>query len=281
MKTKEILCAIALVGCVSCSNENSVINDVLADSDELVDICFVLPVQLEPLTRTETAISTLATHLDVWIINGDDVQEIHHAAGTDGFGTVSVTLNKTKTYTIYAMAHKCESAVTLTDGVVSFPDNKLKESFFVSSVVNPSNTATLTLSMDRIVGKFSLETTDVVPDECTTIQLTFHNTPVGYGVDGTLTNPIDRVVTFANLSRRNDGTAIFSTYVLSTAEGTTCNITVDALDADHNVIESRDLANVPFKCNYRTSYQGALFVSSGFTLNLTSDDWNDFDTINF
>ena len=69
--------------------------------------------QEELITRADADVSTIATRLDVWITDGESTQQVHQSAGDAGYGTVAVTLNKTKTYTIYAVAHKANGAATL------------------------------------------------------------------------------------------------------------------------------------------------------------------------
>ena len=81
------------------------------------------PYTMEAMTRTATSIASLVTHLDVWVVNGSDVIASHTTNTDDGFGTVSMTLDKTKTYTLYAIGHRADGS-TLSDGVISFTDDK-------------------------------------------------------------------------------------------------------------------------------------------------------------
>ena len=72
-------------------------------------------------TRTATGVADYCTRLDVWIMSeGETVSEAHQASGDAGFGTVQATLDRRKTYTLYAVGHKCTGAATLEDGVVIF-----------------------------------------------------------------------------------------------------------------------------------------------------------------
>ena len=85
------------------------------------------PYEVSAITRTATGISTYCTHLDVWVTDGETTTSAHQTSTDTGFGTVSMSLNRTKTYTLIAVAHKCASDATLTNGIIAFPDEKITQ----------------------------------------------------------------------------------------------------------------------------------------------------------
>lgn len=279
MRTETFLCAIALVGCVSCSNENSVINDVVDDS-ETVTLNFS-PAMDVAITRTDVAISTLVSHLDVWIIDGENVQEVHQSSTDDGFGSVSVSLNKKKTYTIYAMAHKCASDATLEDGVISFPDDKITQSLWYTTTFSPATTTNLSCSMIRIVAGLSVTTTDAFPESVKKIRVTVYDTTNRWNVAGYGTNAVDKVSVINISSLKPDGTASLTTYIIATDVEAVYDIKIEALDVDDNVVESRDFLDIPMRNNYKTSLTGDFFVTTGTAFTLTASDWEIYDPIEF
>ena len=112
------------------------------------------------------AVSEFADRIDIWLYeSGSEVYAAHQYKTDDGFASVAVTLNKTKTYTLYAVAHKGTDVATLADGVVTFPGDKVTHSFFYSQTFTPATTTSLSCQMQRIVGMFRVETTDAVPSE--------------------------------------------------------------------------------------------------------------------
>ena len=277
MKTKMILCAIALLGCFSCSRENSVMNDLVEES-ETVTLNFS-PYVIEPITRS--AISEFATHIDIWLVDGSNVTDVHQSSTDAGFGSISVELNRKKMYTLYAIAHKCASDATLSEGVISFPDDKITQSFFYTTSFTPATTTSLNCVMSRIVAQFTLSTTDAIPDEVAKFKFEIPQTFSKWNVAGYGTTPIDRVSTINLTSRKPDGSAAFNLFFITASDETTLDITVTALDGDDNVIESRTFDNVPMKNNYKTTLSGEFFVSipTGFTL--TASEWQTLDEIDF
>ena len=120
---KLLFMALAALWLVGCSEAEQT-----EQSDELTKVSLSFsPYEQSAMARTTRAASSIAgivTHLDVWIYeSGSEVADIHQTSADADFGSLSVTLNKTKTYTIYAIGHKADGA-TLSDGVISFTNDK-------------------------------------------------------------------------------------------------------------------------------------------------------------
>ena len=97
---KVLTCVIiagASVALLSCSKEEPPVEVAQeADGKETVEMKFS-PYEMSPMTRADTraatSISSICSHLDVWITDDDDeVTDIHQSSTDDGFGTVSVAL---------------------------------------------------------------------------------------------------------------------------------------------------------------------------------------------
>ena len=281
-----VLCVlgVGLMACTSDEPETALNVGLMADTTgvEPVTISFdCQEVTISPMTRSTIAES--ASRLDVWIYeSGSEVTSVHQSSSDVGFGSVSLILNKTKTYTLYAIAHKATAACTLIDGIISFPDDKPKESFFYTTTFSPASTNNINAEMNRICGKFTMTTTDAVPAEVDHVKFIIKNTALRYGVDGTLANITDRVVDFANLTRKNDGTISFSFNILSTSDvATNFEIITTAYASDNSIVETKTFASIPIRNNYRTTLSGAFFTSSSMSVTFTASDWNDYETIIF
>ena len=275
---KKLFLFAAVLALAACSNHTEVTPDV-----ETVTIRFGgFDFQEEPLiTRTDVDVATIVSRLDMWFVAGDDVTEVHQSSADDGFGTVTLTLNKTKTYTVYAIAHKANGAATLSDGVISFPDEKVTHSFWYSGSFTPSTTSELSCRMNRIVGMFRLETTDAVPDEVTKFRFLIPQTCTRWAVTGAGAHPVDRVSDVSVGSRKPDGTAAFSLYIIGSATQTTYDITVQALDANNTVVQQRIIGGVPIRNNYKTNAVGAFFIDSQHAFSFVSADWETHADIAF
>lgn len=280
--------------CISCALLSSCTSDepetgtasigINADTTQLepVTISFDFPeVSITPMTRA--AIGEAASRLDVWVYeNGSEVEAVHQSSSSVGFGSVSLNLNKTKTYTLYALAHKATDVCTLANGIISFPDDKPKESFFYTTTFSPSTTTSINAQMHRITGKFTLQTTDAVPDDVDHVRFVIKDTGTRFNVIGSPANITDRTVDFASISRKSDGTTSFAFQILASSDDVTnFEITATAYASDNSIIETKTFTDVPIRNGYRTTYSGYFFTTEGMTMTFSVDDWQDYDTITF
>ena len=266
----------------SCSNDDHEgefdvnINPPQGMRDTTVVISFVPRYQITPMTRA--AISDAASRLDMWIYDGDtEVADVHQSSSEDGFGSVSLTLEKTKTYTVYAMAHKGDGAATLSDGVISFTDDKVRDTFWYTATFSPSESATITAVMCRIVAQFRLMITDDIPEEVKKMRITVGSVYDRWNVSGSGVHQIDRIstVSYGGTSKN------FSVYAIVSDEQTLHQVTVEALDASDGVVQSRSFSDVPLKNNFKTVYSGRFFTNTMMSLSFTTEDWNEYDAVTF
>ena len=65
------------------------------------------PYETEAMTRAAQSVSAFATRLDIWLFeDGAEVTSVHQTKDDDGFGTLTLTLDRRKIYTLYAIAHR-------------------------------------------------------------------------------------------------------------------------------------------------------------------------------
>lgn len=226
-------------------------------------------------TRAATTVGDYVTKLDIWISDGENVTPYQQESGAEGFGTLSLTLNRMKTYTIYAVAHRAGGHATLADGVISFPDDKVTHSFFVSRVFTPTKGMSLDLTMSRIVSQFQFTTTDAVPDWCKQIRFTISNVFDRWNVAGYGVHNLDRVSTININSTNQDGTVTCNVYAIVTDASTDHDILVEALDANGDIQEYHQFDDVPLRNNYRTLATGNFFTNAASSFSFKAVDWED------
>ena len=91
---KLLLLMAAAVMTVACTNESSTTSREAEPAD--VTLTFS-PYEMERIdTRAATSIADFCTHLDVWIVDGENTIDMHQTTSDADFGTLSVTLDKTK-----------------------------------------------------------------------------------------------------------------------------------------------------------------------------------------
>lgn len=270
------MAALILAACSSNDDEEQTISN----PDEANVTLRFTSFEQTPMTRS-TLTEASMSRLDVWLSDGTTTQEFHQSSADSDFGTISTTLNKKKTYTIYAVAHKASAALTLSDGVLSYPDDKVKETFYYSTSFSPATTTSIDAVMNRIVGKFTLQTTDAIPDDVTKMRFTM-TAVTRINLDGTPANNVSRTVEFASISRnQTDGTCSFSFYLLASSTNTDYSITATAYDADNDVVETKTFTEIPIRNNYKTTLSGDFFVSTSVGINLAAIEWGEEQVIPF
>ena len=273
---KLLFMALAVLWLVGCSEQS----EQTEQSNELTKVSLSFsPYEQSTMARTTRAASSIAgivTHLDVWITDGTTTQDIHQTSSDAGFGTLSVTLDKTKTYTLYAIGHKADGA-TLSDGVISFTDDKVTHSMFYSITFSPATTTNLSCLMNRIVADFRLDITDDFPAECKSLRFTIANVFDRWNVSTGGTHSLDRVSTISY----GGTSSIFNVYAIVTDAQTTHDITVTALDENDQELQTRTFMNVPLRNGYKTSYKGTFFIDTPMTMEFMVNDWNEYDEVTF
>ena len=274
MKKNVFFLAAALAAmCVACTNDSV---EFVEQNDEMVDVTIGFggfTFDEESMTRTASPVSDICTHLDIFLSDGTTTTAYNQATGDTGFGSLSLTLNVSKTYTLYAVAHKANGAATLSEGIISFPDDKVTHTFFISRQFTPTKGMSLNLTMQRIVAQFSFTTTDQVPEWCKTMRFTISNVYDRWNVSTGGTHQLDRVSTFQNFSTKADGTVTFNIYAIVTDAQTLHTVLVEGLDAQGDVQESHQFTNVPLRNNYKTVASGAFFTDASSTFSFLADDW--------
>ena len=267
----------------ACSSESEEISNLQSQTSNLNDTEVTMtfsPYEQSAMARTTRAASSIAgivSHLDVWIYEGgSEVTAIHQTSSDADFGSPSVTLDKTKTYTLYAVGHKADGA-TLSDRVISFTDDKVTHSMFYSTTFSPATTTNLSCLMTRIVADFRLEITDDIPTSAVKFRFTIASVFDRWNVSTGGTHSIDRVSTI----NYGGTSSIFNVYAITTDAQTTHDITVTALDENDQEVQTRTFAAVPLRNGFKTTYRGQFFVDTPMSMSFTVNDWNEYDTVDF
>ena len=268
------LAVVAIAALVACTNDGA--SEVMNDETAEVRMTFS-PYDVEPMMRA--AVSDYATRLDVWLYEGgSEVQAVHQQSMDEGFASLSVRLDKSKTYTVYAVAHKAAGVATLSNGVVSWSDDKVTHSFFYSQSFSPATTTTLNCLMERIVGNFRLEITDAVPEGVARMTVDVGVSPTRWNVAGFGENAVSRVSSFTPAVGSSPTLSVF---LLAGDDEEKRDITVTAYDGTDAVVQQRVFTDVPIRAGYRSTYRGEFFTGAMASMSFTVSDWMDYETVEF
>ena len=262
------------------SNEENVVNGSDVENQTAVVSLTFSPYEMSAMNaprRAATSISSVVNHLDVWLYeSGNEFTSFHQSSSDSDFGSLSVTLDKTKTYNLYAVGHKADGA-SLADGVISFTDDKVTHAMYYTTTFSPATTTSLNCLMTRIVADFRLEITDDIPAECKSFRFTVSNVFDRWNVTTGGTHQLDRVSTISY----GGTSSIFNVYAIVTDAQTTHDITVTALDENDQEVQTRTFTNVPLRNGYKTNYRGTFFIDTPMTMSFTVNDWNEYETVDF
>jgi len=289
--------AVALV-CAACTNQTELAETSEASVEKQRVTLSFSPFTMTPMgakarvtTRATVPVSDVVNRLDVWLMEGDSttaltkrevVAESHQTATDDGFGSLSLTLDKSKTYTLYAIGHKESAPTTLSTGVVSFPDTKKSQTLYYSTTFTPATTTTLECKMLRAVGMFRVVIEDEIPSEVKKISITADGTPTQWSFPqhAGITPTDTYSISWTSFKHEADGTMSFSIYILSSDTEKRYSITVSAYGADGAVFKTRTFTDVPIRNNYRTIYTGRFFKDTPFSSKFrVEEDWLEYDAV--
>lgn len=293
---KHLLCFAAAVALLftACTSEESLDNIepvTNAKTEQEVTITFS-PYTMESMAKTRAAepIGTLTDRLDVWIFEGDSataltqtkaVAEQHQQKSDDGFGTLSVKLDRAKTYTLYAVAHWKQSPATINGGIVSFPsvpNVKVAQTFVYTTTFSPSETTTLSCVMQRCVGMFKVCMKDeVIPSDVKKFEISTNGTPKQWSfVENKGISPSDFYAVYWDKFFSGPDGLEFVIYIIGSDTEKPYDITVTAYGADGAVIKQRTFPQVSIRNNYMTVYSGTFFLDTPFTPTFTLEsDWTE------
>jgi ligand-binding SRPBCC domain-containing protein len=168
---------------------------------------------------------------------------------------------------------------TLNVGAHSITWERPSDTFWKDYEVNVVSTSNgnRAVTLDRVATKLKLTVTDEVKAECAEVAVE----PVAwyYGLDYVNGAPLsqqqtERVVAVpANLVGTSGQLAV-TIFGLSGSTEWTTDVTVSARTAEHAVIGTATMADVPFKANRATEYSGPLFGTAGSMTLTLGAEWD-------
>ena len=235
--------------------------------------------ELQPFTRSLEADGKALT--DLWVLDyiGTTLaQQIHQVSTDTDFGTPTLNL-AVGNHHIYFIASRGSGATLSTENhTITF--TRVLDTFYKDYEINVTATSngSRSVTLERIVTKFTTVITDAIPEDAATFNLTpeaWH-----YGIDYTTGLPISATasqtitinIPSSEIGFTNEHLSIFG---FSTEDEWTTNVTLNSKKADGTILGSAVLSNVPLKRNRITEYTGPLFSSNGLTTVGLSTDWGD------
>ena len=202
------------------------------------------------------------------------------------FGDFTCELSK-GTYTMVAVCRDVGNGdvFTLTNPTqAGYSSLRVRETFVATQSVEVTGTSAVNLSvtLNRVVTKLGIYSTDIRPAGVSAIRTT-------YSAGSKSFNPSTGIALGnAGFSTTNSSSAAvgetigIANYAFLATDEQTMDITLEVLDNDNQVIISKVIQNVPFKRNRMTALHGPVFTPAATTASFTLEtDWLDDHNINF
>lgn len=201
----------------------------------------------------------------------------------DVFGHFTCELKK-GSYTMIVLGYGSKNAMKLNSMTdATFTNDFVRETFVYTRDVNITSTAAVDLSatLSRVVAQLGVISTDVRTADAVKLRTTF--SAGGQGV-----NPMTGLSTantgFSNTLEFNNEVgqkAAMGNFVFLKTDEQTMTVTIDVLDADDNVLNSRVVNDVPLKRNRITKLTGPIYTATASSDFVLDTDWLAETNINF
>ena len=307
MKKTFVMAAIAALGMtlVSCSSDNeSLVEDVKPGKAHVRLVCgmgvSVSPMgapRLAPMTRAALSANGKAL-TDLYILDYDKttgklLQVLHQTSTAADFAEPDLTLDygehvlkvvatRSQEPTLWDAGNNTWTVepniltpITATQPVM-LTSAKTSDTFGSEKEVSVGigTAATVSITLDRLVAKLVVNSTDVFPDDCSTIALDFqeHRTLSWTTMDVTEAVNNQRVVDVTNL-RGTTGT-VLSYFVLAPKDGYQTDITLTTNRIEGNPYSTITVPGVTLERNKVTTISGPIYGhSQGFQVTV-NDTWD-------
>lgn len=281
---KMAVIALLSAAFTSCSNESNETVGIVEEQQVLVPVTVHVSdfsvsqeeLGTPSLTRaTEDAAAYAGIkELTLAFYTGDGTQQykVKQVKGSLGvgetFGVFSLSLPM-GSYTMVVLANGLGTAgddvLTLTSPTqAAYTTDLTRETFATTQAVNVnSNTAVdITATLNRIVAKFEVHSSDVRTANAAKIRMSLNAGSKAFNpTSGLATSNTGYTMTLP-ITKSVGETTAYGGYIFLTSDEQDIDVTIETLDADDNVLFSKTVDDVPFKRNRLTKLTGAMYTNN-------------------
>ena len=277
MKTKSIIMAAVMLLCLSCNKQVETLDNKPTATVSVHVSDFT--VAFSDLPGAGTRVTEAPADYDfvgelVLAFYDADGKEVYKTSqsksstATDAnFGEFSFQL-PVGNYKMVAIGRDVgtSDAFSLTSPVqAAYTSERVRETFSAVQPVVITSTAAVSLNvtLNRVVTKLVVESTDNQPAGVAKIRTTYGAGSKGFNPTSGLA--LDNMgFTLTNSVNANPGTTLaIKNYAFLAADEQEIDITLEVLDEKGGVLSTRVIPNVPFRRNRQTTLRGQLFSSKG------------------
>jgi hypothetical protein len=206
------------------------------------------------------------------------VQVINQNEEKADFGKINMNCEPGN-YTLVCVAHSSDVDATIADGgIVSFSNNKIKDCFCKAQAVTvyKNKRKTINVTLGRCVSKLRLESTEVVPDGVSYMNIALSGVSTRYdainecgvGSETLQKSNID-------ISALKGAMLDINVYTFLPSPDSKANADIQFMNASHENLYSLSISNFEMKPNTESCYNGNIFVNGGVDSDIMINmDWN-------
>lgn len=280
---------LATVMTTACNNEEA----IQEQPTEKAHVKLVCGMQVETraaLTANSKALTDLYI-LDYDKATGKLLQVLHQTSTATDFAEPDLTLDYGE-HVLKVVATRSQEPTLWDAGNITWPiepniltpitasqpvaltATKTSDTFGAEKDVSVgAGTATVNIALDRLVAKLSVNSTDVFPDDCTTITIDFqeHKALSWATMDVIESVGNQRISDVQHLRGTTDNTLSYFLLVPKAGYKTDITFTMNSTDAPYATITITD---VPFERNKITTITGSLYNHQQRMVMTVNDEWN-------
>lgn len=217
---------------------------------------------------------------DLWMLdymNGTLAQSvIHQTSDQEDFGTPTLNL-AVGSHHVYFIASRGQDATIDTDAhTITF--DKVRDTFYMDYEINVTATSngSRSVTLERIVTKFTAIITDAIPEGAATFNMTPSQWYYGWDyVAGTPATATTSQAITINIPESEIGKTdeLLSIFGFSSDTEWTTDIALDCKTSTGSILGTATITDAPMKQNRITTFTGPLFSTNGLTTVALSTSW--------
>lgn len=281
--------AVAALCFLSCSTDEPTANltaRIKTDTTEMKHVtitfnCRGFDFSTEPFAETRALEADGKTMTDLWVLDYPNGQtaptiQIHQTSSDEDFGSPTLNL-AVGSHHVYFIASRGQDATIDTDAhTITF--GKVRDTFYMDYEINVTATSngSRSVTLERIVTKFTAIITDAIPEGAATFNMTPSQWYYGWDyVAGTPTTATTSQTITINIPASEIGKTDESLNIFGFSSDTewTTDITLDCKTSTGSILGIATISDVPLKQNRITTFSGPLFSANGLTTVSLSSDW--------
>ena len=188
------------------------------------------------------------------------------------------------TMVVLGYGHSEDDALELTSPTLAaYTGAHARETFAYTQEVNITGTAAVSLNatLDRVVSKLVIESTDGKTDNAVSVRTTFSAGGKSFSPSTGLATGNAGLVNTVVISKQTGEATSTTSYLFLSSDKQDIDVTIDVLDAAGKSISHKEVKGVPMQRNKVVTLRGSLYSAAATSSFQVNEDWLPAENISF